>query len=387
MICLASLLEKGNLPLLIRGRFYRFREKLPFAGRRLITDETPASFIPGIKGAGKSSLAEALGTHFVDLAKQPQKTGDILDFFGSKDNEGLAWCRSPYDKILFIISDSASLSCSWDVKAIKDIRLSDFDNYQVVVAVSAFFQTVQEEFWFIRTIMDKLWYRESWRNPWYLAIRETANLIHSRLTIGEDQAQAKAYFIYVMREMRHQGYAIGADAIRMMAVDIDLRDLADYTFFKAPGKQGIPREARYLYHYFDPYKMMRMPQHRFILLTQWGTIAAGEFEYPWWHKKKRENMRKLFDIQIEFGDAIDYGEKGFKKVSDFDHEKFIIMRYEDEDGNPRRKPLSMAAIAEQTQKSSRTIWNEITTHNTSVERRGACPRCARIKSHMQTQQV
>ena len=374
-----------KLPLRFHGRFYRFREKLPFEGRRIIRDVAPCSVAPGVRGAGKSSNSEALGTHFVDLNVPPEKTGKILDFFGSRDNEGLAWCRSPYDSILFIISDSASLSCSWDVKHAKDVRLSDFKKYRVVVAVSAFFQNIQDEFHFMRTIMEKLWYREYWNRPWFLLIREAANLIYSRVTIGENQAQAKAYFIYVLREMRHCGYAVAADAIRLMAVDIDLRSVSDYIFLKSPGVYGLPREMRFVYKYFDPFKIARMPPHRFILVTTRATIAAGEFEFPWWHKLERENLRKEFDIQVEFGDAIEYGDKGYKKVSDFEHEKMVIIRYEDEEGNPREKPLSMHKIAERLKRgSSATIWKEITNHNEAIQKLGKCRKCARIRSHMQT---
>lgn len=318
-----------------------------------------------------------------------RRNGKAVWCGNSRDNEGLAWCRSPYDKILFIISDSASLSCSWDVKNIKDVGLSDFDNYQVIIAASAFFQNIHDEFHFIQTIMNKLWYRESWRKPWLLGIRETANLIFSRLSLKEDQAQAKAYFIYVCREMRHHGIAVTADAIRMMAVDIDLRELADYTFFKKPGRHGIPKEDRYVYRYFDPFKVMRMPPHRFILLTKDGSIAAGEFEYPWWHKTEKENLRKEFDIQVEFGDKIEYGDKGYKRVSDFEHEKMVLIRYEDEEGNPREKPLSFQKITEllPNRGSSATVWKEINDHNQAIQKLGKCPKCARIKSHMQDIQV
>lgn len=318
----------------------------------------------------------------VDLNADPQKTGKILDFFGSRDNEGLAWCRSPYDKILYIISDSASISCSYDVKNIKDVRLSDFENYQVIIAVSAFFQNLYDEFHFIRTIMDRLWYRESWRRPWLLGIRETANLLFSRVSVKEDQAQAKAYVIYVLREMRHHGLAVAADAIRLKAVDIDIRELADYTFIKKPGRHGLPKEDRYVYRYFDPYKVMRMPPDRYILLTKDGTIAAGEFEYPWWHKTEKENLRKEFDIQVEFGDQVEYGDKGYKRISDFDHEKIVMKRYEDEEGTPWEKPLAMHRIAEDLKISSKTVWEQITNHNKTVERNKECPRCARIRSHM-----
>ena len=362
-------------PLLIQGKFVRFRERLPFEGRKT-SKLAPCSVIIGAKNTGKSSLNENLATHY------PK----ILDFFGSRDNEGLAWCRSPYaDSILFILSDSVDLKCSWDTKHIKDVEISDFRKYKVILSVSAFFGRLMEEHHFIQTIMGKLWHRTHWTEPWFLAIREAANLIYSRISVGEDQKRAKAYFIYVLREMRHCGYAVGADAIRFRSVDIDLRAVADYTFIKATGVYGVPYELRFLYSYFEPYSVMRMPQERFILLTRKGTICRGWFEYPPWHKDVKDDLLKEFDIHPEYGEQIDYGDKGYKRVSDFEHEKMVITRHEDENGNARQVPLSFQKITERMNRSSSaTIWKEITSHNEAVEKVGKCPRCARIRSHMQS---
>jgi len=55
-------------------------------------------FILGIRGSGKSSLLEHIGTKYLE------KGCCILDLFGSRDGEGLAWLRSPYaqdKRILF----------------------------------------------------------------------------------------------------------------------------------------------------------------------------------------------------------------------------------------------------------------------------------------------
>ena len=45
--------------------------------------------ILGVRGSGKSSFLENLGIHYLS------KGAVILDLFGSRDGEGLAWLRSP----------------------------------------------------------------------------------------------------------------------------------------------------------------------------------------------------------------------------------------------------------------------------------------------------
>ena len=378
-------IEEVQIPLFIKGRWIRFKEDVPFAGRKFVKGEAPCSVILGVKGGGKSSLSENIATHFSDPLKHPSKTGKILDFFGSRDNEGLAWCRSPYvDDILFICGDNTDIACSYPFKHIKDVKLSDFRQYKVILTVSAFFSRLREEHHFFQIIMDKLRHRTSWGIPDALIIREAANLIFSRISLKENQAQAKAYIIYMLREARHCGYAVCADAIRFKSVDIDLRSIADYSFIKAVGVYGLPGELKFLYKYFDAYSIMRMPVQRYILLSKRGSIARGYFEYPPWHKQEKEDMLKMFDIEIEHGEPIDYADKGFKRISDFEHEKIVMLRHE---GGEEGIPFPHHKIARQLKRSSATIWKMINEHNKAVRSVGVCSICKRVRCSLQNVEV
>jgi len=358
-------IPKQDLPLKFQGRWVRFREKIDYR-------KANCNVIVGIKETGKSALNENLATHY----KEASKNAKIFDLFGSRDNEGLAWCRSPYDKVLFILADSVDVSCSYDTIHLQDLRLDSFRNYDVILSVSAFYNDLKTEHLGIKALMDLLWQRTYWHDVWYLLIRETANLIYSRISVGEDQTKAKAYLIYVLREARHMGYAVGADAIRYMSVDIDLRALADFTFIKACGQQGLPRSLKWVYKYYRPYSIMRMPVDRFIMITKKGTLGRGSFEYPLWHKTEKENMLKVFDIQPEYGDPIDYGKRS--GVSDFEHERAMRLR---------SQKVTFEKILSIVGYTQTTIRTHVKKHNRSVDRQGFCPICKRVKSNLANQKI
>lgn len=358
-------LEEVNLPLNLYLKKVRFRENIEYSKPNCNT-------IFGVKDTGKSSLNENLATHYAE-----RENAKILDLFGSRDNEGLGWCRSPYkDSILFVTGDSVDVSCSWNTIKLSKLKLSDIEKYKVLISVSAFYSKLKEEHIGIKLLMDLFWTRTHWTDVWYMLIRETANLIYSRISVGEDQTKAKAYVIYVLREARHMGYAVGADAIRYMGIDIDLRSLADYTFIKACGQLGLPDQMRFLYRYFNPYSVMRMPKDAFALVSKTGTIWKGYFEYPYWHKKEKENLLSDLGIQLEYGEQIDYGDKG--QVSDFEHEEIIRLR---------KSGVSQIKVAEQKKRSSRTIWSNTDKHNKDIDSLGYCERCKRLKSPLQTEKV
>jgi len=378
--------SQKELPLEIRGKWLRFKEYLPFAKRRYVTNQAPCCLIAGIRGTGKSSLAENLGTHFVNPDLPPEKTGKILDFFGSRDNEGLAWCRSPYsDSILFVCGNTVDISSSWDYKRFKELKLSDFRKYKIILTCSAFFSSLREENIFMKEITDKLRHRTHWNRPWAFIIREAANLIYSRISLGENQAQAKAYFIYMIREARHSGLAVIADAIRFKGVDVDLRSIADYTFIKAVGYHGLPKELSFLYGRFVPTSVSKFGPEKFILITKSGSIARGYFEYPWWHKTEREDLLKEFDIQVDYGEPINYGDKGWKTVSDFEHKEFIITRATVK--NKYGRKISIGDIARQFNRSNATVGKHVLRHNREVREYGECSICKRVRCEFSKTQV
>ena len=147
----------------------------------------------GMKGAGKSALLETIAPFYKH----------IIDLFGSKDNEGLGWCRSKFkDSLLFLTGDSVEVSSDWESKKIRELKLSDFNKYRVVVTVNAFYSTQAELFHSMSQLIEMLWTRTHWQKRWFVMIREAANFIYSRIKVVKSQTMAKADFIYFCRVKR-----------------------------------------------------------------------------------------------------------------------------------------------------------------------------------------
>ena len=57
----------------------------------------------------------------------------ILDLFGSRDGEGLAWLRNPNvskNEVLLIHGDNVDVKAPCDDRAISDLTLDDFNDYR-----------------------------------------------------------------------------------------------------------------------------------------------------------------------------------------------------------------------------------------------------------------
>jgi hypothetical protein len=327
--------------------------------------KTPKAYaiVGGIR-SGKSSLLELLGSKYTK----------IIDLYGSRDNEGLAWLRSPFkDSVLFLKGQSAKVDCNCaDVMNTVDFKIKDAERYKVIISVSSFYSKIEEEWYSISKFFDKLWHRTHWKEPWCVLIREASNLLYSRLSLGETQQMAKSYMIYVIREMRHCGFAIALDTIRWHSIDIDLRTLADYTFIKAQGIEGLPSSLRFVYIYFSPYGVMRMPVNKFIILSRHGPIGFGKSIMPPWHKQEKEDLLQEFDIMPSYNELAFSGEKGFGRVSDYEHLRIIKARVESDKG--------MEKLAIELGRSSKTIFTHINIHNNMIHAVGECDRCLRVNS-------
>lgn len=336
-------------------KWIRAKERIEF--------DRPKTFLHlGQRGSGKSSLLEVVAT------KYPK----IIDLFGSRDNEGLAWCRSPLkDSVIFVVGDSVRISSEWPCVKISELKASDFKKYDVVTSVHAFYSTPEEEFVGLNRILDTLYRRTHWDQPWFLMVREAANFIYSRIKLTKNQYLAKADFIYLLREARHMGYAVGVDTIRWTAIDVEIRDVSDYTFIKSVGRKGLPPDLRFIYRYINPYDMMRMQPNQFVLVTDSGSIGVGTFKYPFWHKEEKEDLREKLKIEIDYGEVPNYGVERRNTVSDFEHEH-IIEKYSQE--------RSEKKVAVLVGRSSGTIHNHVVDHNEDIKGKGECRRCARIKS-------
>jgi len=353
-------LAKAKKKTLIKIRWIRFPND-PSAKFNDSLKKPLAFAVCGGTGSGKSSLVELIASKYTK----------VIDLFGSRDNEGLAWLRSPnVKKALLLKGSSVKVDCTCaDVMDASKFKVSDAEPYDVVISASAFYSTLEEEWHCVSKIMQALWRRTHWREPWALTIREASNLIYSRQNLGDNQALAKAYITYVVREMRHCGFAVCLDTIRWYGIDIDFRSVADYTFLKSQGIDGLPRDLRFLYKYFHPFGVMRCPVERFIIVSRKGPLGFGRSVMLPWHKQEHEDMLRLFDIKISYSEIPFSGEKGLGKVGDYEHLRIIKARIENKQGMDR--------LAKDIGRSSRTIWLHINMHNNMVHAVGECDRCAR----------
>ena len=327
----------------------------------------------GIRGSGKSTVLETIGEYHLDAGNC------VMDLFSSRDGENLAWCRSAWaedKKILLLHGDNVDVKAPYKTKKADDLYLHDFDTYDIVISCPLLYSRPEDEFKAVNLIIDRLYRRPpSWSKIIYVIAREAANLFYSRLRISKSQLQAKSEVAYLCRELRHQGVSLAIDSQIITGVDYQVRTQADLTFLKSMGVVGINRDDPlfFLYSFFAPSYIRRMPKGEFLLVTKHGSLGVGSFEDLPWHKRPRENILAKTDIHVEYGQA----KETLRKSSEYgvgDKEHGQIIRLYTEEG------LSMNKISGRISRSSKTVHKHITAHNEAIERSGFCPSCSRVKS-------
>jgi hypothetical protein len=328
-------------------------------------------FCLGGRGTGKSTFLETTAEGFL------KEGNGVLDLFGSRDGESLAWLRSPWAKnknILLLKGDNVDVKCSWPIKNAEALELSDFEKYDLIISSSPLYQSIDQEFSDAATIENKIYQRLEYNKIIFMCCREASNFFYSRLKVSDNQLFAKSEMTYLIRESRHMGVSLGLDSIRSYAIDIDIRSLSDYLILKAQGVQGLSKELKWLYSYIDSSLLRTLAPDRFFVVTKKGAIGAGVFPEVKWHKQERENILEACGISREIGEiqheAVNKGT--FKTVSDKEH-RSIIEAYGKGD-------VSMSKIADQMQRSPRTINMHIDAHNNCVEKSGFCAVCKRAQS-------
>lgn len=319
----------------------------------------------GRKGKGKSSLVETIA----------DKHSKVIDLFGSRDNESLSWCRSNRaDSVLFLKGIGTEIKSQWPSENVLDVTIEQMQKYKVVLSCSAFYLNPKEEFYSLGVFMDKFYHRIHYdpKDIWCVAIREAANLLYSRQCLGDRQTEAKAMITYMLREMRHHGIALALDSIRWGALDIDIRELADYTFLKGQGIKGLPDELRWLYRWYDPFGIMRMGTEKFILLSQDGPIGHGTCMMPYWHKQEGEDLLNLFNIHVTHTDTPEQTDTGQHHMNPYEHAQIVKARHE--------RKLSMAKLGVEFTRSTKTIKDTLDRHNRAVESIGQCDLCTNTHS-------
>lgn len=331
-------------------------------------------FCLGLRGTGKSSFLEYLGERYLASGHT------VFDLFGSRDGENLAWLRSPHvegKRVLLLRGQNVDVDCSFPVKQAEALTLSDVENNDIIVSSSPLYLNIDQEFYNAAKLTDLLYKRTHWKKLVYVIVREAANFYYSRLKVSENQVLAKSQMIYLIREGRHCGLALGLDSIRFYAIDVDVRSLADYLILKNLGVFGLPQDLRWLYSFFNPASFRQMPPQNFIIVSRNGSLGLGAFPYPQWHKRERENILAQLDIKVEYGETPREAEfRGtFKTVSDNEHAEIIRLYVEDK--------LSCQKISEKLNRSSRTVLVHLTTHDEAVKRSGFCAACKRVNAPYQ----
>lgn len=277
-------------PSRIRVLWVRGGEKLSFRSPLL-------AYVLGVRGAGKSAFLEAVAEHYL------WSGGTVLDLFGARSGEGLAWLRSPWVTrlrlpALLVCSPHVTVESAWDAKPWTQVSLDDFNRYRVIVSASPLYTGVDEEFEAAGRLLDLLFQRRGWTRYIYIVVRESANLFYSRFKHSPNQLLAKAEAIYLLREARHHGLALGLDTQKFTAVDTEIRALLDLLVLKQQGALPVPRELWWIYRYIDPGWLRRAPPRYFALVTRRGSVGVGCFDLPTWHKRPREHLLKTLGINV-----------------------------------------------------------------------------------------
>lgn len=324
-------------------------------------DQARRYLLLGNANTGKSNTLENLAWH------HPH----ILDIHGSKDNEGLCWIRksSGLDDALLISGDNTDLKCSWPTKHVSDVTIEDIDEHEIVIAAHSFFSSSEVKNRNLEHVTEQLDNRLSFRpgNIIFMVMRETNNILYSRLSRGVGEKQAKADLLEFIRELRHFGVSVGADMLQWTGTDRSFRDIADYMIFKNVGEKGLPQDKRFLYSFIAPAGFRKLKKNQAIILKSGGEIAAlMHIPLLPFHKEEGVNLLEELGIEIEHGEAMI--DSTTQKIGDKEHSE-IIKKY--------LELGTMKKVSESLNRNKGTISDHVHSHDAEIKKFGACSRCAK----------
>lgn len=319
----------------------------------------------GITETGKSTTNE------IFALRHPK----IVDFFGSRDNENLCWCRktSPIDDILLVHGDNVTIKGSWDTKKISDLKIEDINSHECTVTCNSFWSDQKTRYQGIQGISDIFYNRLQWKEKdiIYGLFRETMNLIYARISQGLGEKEAKADVLMFLRELRHFGISFGGDILRWTGIDKEMRDLADFTIIKALGWQSLPNEIAWLYSIVDPKTFSHLKIDEFIALKRDASIAYCNNPPLEFHKEEGVDLIKELGLQLEYGEEI--VDSSEKIVGDKEHANIVKVYHE----TPNYRTISKIL-----HRSIATIGYHLNQHNDEIKKQGKCDKCARVGSDL-----
>ena len=374
----------GNNPLLTIDK--ETSEKLPkipdikvvwIRGQKWFSFTFPNIYLfLGDRGSGKSNNIEVIAI------RHPK----IIDLFEANDGEALCWCRPEFTRvwqaihgekprILLLHGQTKRVVCDWDTMVITDLKLSTFEEYDVVTLCHKFFADEGDYFQALFTVIHKIWdEKDCWTGsePWFIVVREAANWLYARLKMTRDDKFAKAEFLKNLRESRHKGLAVGLDTIRWTNLDKEARDYANFTYIKKPCAAGLPDELNWLERYFRGLAYMKDDEAIVVTGPRHYEIVGFQIcDFAPWHKKVRENLFKILKIQVE---DINTGEMNTPRsysIENLEHSK-IVEKY--------LEIKSMMVVSKEMVRSPRSIQLQLNLHNDAVTQMGECHSCRNAKS-------
>ena len=348
----------------IKLRWLRFSERINFSTKAQL------HIALGMKGAGKSSLLEAISVRYCK----------IIDLYGSSDNESLAYLKPEFARVwrsihrsdpsILLVTgqnkDVASNISKFQTCRVEQLNLKIIEEYDVITSSELFFDSEDEYFTAIGTIVNVLWKtRNAWKNPWNVIVREAGNWIYSRNKVVKNDGCAKQEFIKACREARHHGLSLSCDTLRDVNLDKEVRDLADYLWIKKLGASGLSDSLHWLYSIFLPLPLMRMRPNVFAISTASGSVGYGVFSMPIWHKTEHEDILKITGIEVK--NRTDEVPKEKKHtLGAFEHCQIIKVYFETK---------SMIETAKKTDRSFKTVSNHLQEHNNDVRDLHECRKC------------
>lgn len=339
-------------------------------------------FAVGDKDAGKSAFLEAFGEGHLEHGNR------LIDFWGSVDNESMAWGRSPWVKgraVLVVHGPSVKLEndaskFDFDQKDANKLTPADYSGYDLILSSPKFFMDedgTRDYTSMGRFVRRLLIHREGARPIIYCIIREASEVIYSRIKADERQDETKAQMLSLLGQARHIGIALGLDTQRAMNVDKAFRDLADHTVFKRPRGENVPEEKQFCYRYVDLQRMLRMEKNQFVVVDTTG-VGEGLNYMPEWHKREEDIiLPQLGVVQTFIRAPVEGKERGdYKTIGDEDHAQMMRLLQE---GDGKRARYSMNEVADAWGVSTATPSYHVNKlHNPAVLEHGLCVRCERV---------
>jgi len=326
--------------------------------------EMASYIIRGKRGGGKSSLEECIGLRYWSAG------GNIWDIFSSH-LEALAWIDAPEEireAVRFVVPKSTGLTSPFDIKTIlleDALDIADGsvkEAKKIFVVCKRFYGSSALYFDALKRLSDAFSLKDYWDAIDVVLVRESGNWLSARMKAGKNSQQAQADFIAWHSELLHSGYAALLDALRLVSISKEIRDVTSGTILKAQGSQVLERERRFLYRMFTADLICNLPLQNFVLHLADDAVFTGWYLFPYFHEIRGKNILKRMDIDIKFDKKLLREEETKANRSEDDSRRVITTDIHERIVRMKIKGTSTRTIAAALGISENTIKSVMTKH-------------------------